>query len=187
MNRRNFFQAAALSTVAALQSRGMRLPTPARQNAAIEVNIADPKITARQVHTAADVYVELFEPAGDPGQLSGARLVISDRGQEACLSVSMGQHFMGFAESRELRRFFEVVAERVESDTAMSLREGFPDAPYGPPSDNYGPFDNLGFLILIPGAQPELRVKFGWHCFGLLRGHLAVKFLDCMRQRLAAA
>ena len=178
MNRRNFFQAAALSTVAALQSRGMSLPAPARQNAAIEVDIADPKITARQVHTAADVYVELFEPAGDPGQLSGARLVISDRGQEACLSVSLGQHFMGFAESRELTRFFEVAAERVESETAMSLREGFPDEPY-PASDN------LGFVTLIPGTEPELRVTFGRHCFGLLRGHLAVKFLDCVRRRLA--
>jgi hypothetical protein len=182
MNRRIFIQAAALFPAAASQILGrMGLSSlPASRNVAIEADIADPEITDCQIQSAAEVHVRLFELNGDAGQLSGACLHICDRGEYTSLSVSMGQHFLGFAERDALMRFFEVAEEREELDTSISLRENLRDYPY---RGFRGCCDNGGFVTVIPGTEPELRVIFGGHCFGILGGHLVAKFLKCVRQR----
>jgi len=176
LNRRSFIQAAALLPAVASQTLGRTQLSPLP---AAAVDLADVRITDREIRTAAEVYVRLFELNGDEGQFSGARLIISDHGEDAALLVVMGEHFLGWAGG--LMRFLEVAEDRGELglESGLSLLEHFPDEPY--PCSH-----NLGYVTLIPGTDPELRVTFGLHCFGFLKGPLAAKFLACVRHRCEA-
>jgi hypothetical protein len=182
MKRRKFIQAAALLPATASKGKGrVSASQPpalaALQDAAIDIDIADPANTNRQCQNAEHAYVRLFElRPPDPGLLSGAQLHILDRGQETALTVDIGTQFLGFVEYDSLVHFLKKVKERGGLETGASLLEHSP----GP----YRCCSNGGYLTLIPG-RPELRVIFGEHCFGFLKGRLAAKFLLCLRQRLA--
>ena len=183
LNRRRFF----LATAAGVAGRSLSAQIPGAsltvtsQHPLMEVNLSDPRVTDAQIQNAHDVFVNLFElrPA-DPGQLSGCELRVHQHGLDLFLSVNIGTHCLGLLGYDDLTRWLDKAEERGDLETAASLLENFSGYP--------GPWNcNGGFLILTPGAEPELEVRFREHCFGILRGELAARFLACVRQRLAVA
>jgi hypothetical protein len=192
MNRRNFIQAAALSTVTALQIRGREMSLPAVHAAPLEVDLADPDAARHIGNSMTELYVRLEElhPA-DPGQLSGTFLRVMQSGAEftflnaQCAALqpdgSQGFHIYGWLDGAELAYIGSVDSTDETGSFVVRLREHYAYRPDRP--DCY----SGASLILFAGDDPELQVSFGGHSLGVLRGQLLTNFLWCVRQRCSAA
>jgi hypothetical protein len=179
MKRRSFIQAAALSTVTALQSRGRSVSLPPVSKAPIEVDLANPDAARHIGNPGTDFFVLLEEMyPGDPGQLSGTSVRIMQSGKHTILNAEVTSaqrdgtllsHCYGYLNGAELAHI--AVAKTFQ----LRLRELYPEVRPGRYSG--------AILTLSAGSHPELQVCFGNHCLGVLRGRLLARFLDCVRQR----
>jgi len=198
MNRRGFFQAAALSTAAVLQGQGRTpsargpLPGPGRSPsetecaAPIEADLAEPEAIKWVERSATSLFVRLEElDPGDPGQLSGAALHIIDSAQWTYVDAEIGNtaqpyggettHCVGYLKGEDLHRLALADPSDFRDRFSVALRELY--------------CGSVGFsgatLILFAGEAPELRLCFGTHCLGVLRGDLLGRFFDSLRRRCA--
>lgn len=186
MNRRTFFQAAALSTAAVLQSKGRiafaQMPGKAT---VVEADLAEPGAAQYGGSHNIELFVRLEEQfPGDPGQLSGAVLRIIDAGESIYLHASIGNtlqpyggstpHWLGSMDTRDVKRLasFDPNGDDCESEAA----------PFTDPRIQGQPW--ALWAVLYPGDAPELRLESGGHSFGVLRGELLSRFFNCLRQRV---
>jgi len=190
-SRRSFPRTAALSTVAASSSPAAEL-LPARPKAArsfqtdarpFEADIADSGYAAHIANSNMTLFVRLeeFAPA-DPGELSGARLYISDRGTDTHVSASIGDnlqpgghrtsHYLGWLSGEDTSSV--ALADPTAADEAFCLgfREG-----------EGGPQDRI--LLMFSGAKAQMSIEIAGYCLGVLRGELLARFLTCVRRRRA--
>ncbi len=186
LNRRTFIQAAALLPAVASQTRGMvsASHSPVLSHP-LEVDLAEPGAARHIGNSATEVYVRLEELyPGDPGQLSGASLRIMDSGKFTALNAECSSlqrdgsqlaHAYGCLSAEDL--VCVGAADPTDAGAGFFLRflETFPRIR---PERYSG-----ASLILVAGGEPELRVCFGNHCLGVLRGQLLTTFLACVRQR----
>jgi hypothetical protein len=198
MNRRLFLRAAAASTAAALgastsaNAQTVNAPVQAGSSPAItkpiEVDLADPKAQAYLADGDVDAYARLEELwPGDAGQLSGACLRVSQATRYTFLQAHTAPapqpygghttHCLGYMSAEDIRRF--VVETGTRANTMANLRElENDDAPLGLSGAR---------LFFFGGDEPEMRLCFGAHCLGVLRGRLLTALLDCARIRAAEA
>ena len=135
MNRRSFFQAAALSTAPALQSRWQVNPSlPPVSKAPIEVDLADPDAARHIGNPETDFFVLLEEMYGDPGQLSGTSLRIMGSGKFTTLNAEVASaqrdgsylsHCYGYLNAVDLGRVGADPAD-VANGAVIRLRELYP-------------------------------------------------------------
>jgi hypothetical protein len=134
-----------------------------------------------------DAYVRLEEadPA-DPGQQSGLSLHMTGLGE--CLHLgaeldavqqegTMLTHCLGLLRFEDVTPLIASDATSVTAFASLCLREVY--------FDEYAERPSGGRLELHGGDDAELRVVFGAHIFGVLRGHLLSAFLNCLRLRCA--
>jgi hypothetical protein len=152
----------------------------------IEVDLADPKAQEYRADGDVDVFVRLEELyPGDPGQLSGAVLRVSQAARYTFLQAHTTPapqpygghttHCLGYLEAEEIQRFVGEAGAQVK--TMKNLRElENDDAPLGLSGAR---------LVFFGGDEPEMQLCFGAHCLGVLRGRLLTAFLDCARIRAA--
>jgi hypothetical protein len=190
MNRRAFFQAAALSTVAVAQGKGLA-HAPLQADATcpgFQANIAAPGALAHIGRREIDLFVSLEEadPA-DPGELSGARLWISDAGDYVCLSAGIGDtlqssgdrtsHLLGFVEGPVV----SVIASRDPRNPEDGFTVRLQNA------QNGRTFGWMRLELLAGGDDPQLALYLADHCLGVLRGDLLQAFFRCLRIRCEGA
>lgn len=188
LNRRTFFQTAALSTAAVLHldaKHGSGFQAPTIPAGPFEVDLLEPGAAAfvGRPETALFVRLAELEPADSPGDLSGAKLFISDADDHVCVSASMGEvqqrdgrrtsHWLGCMGASEIRQL--VAADPSASEGSLSFVLGDPRRPT----------QQSIRLTFFGGDEPELWLTAWSHCLGVLRGRAAVRFLDCLRQRAA--
>jgi hypothetical protein len=201
MNRRALFTLAALPSVAALQSkaRAHSLQTDAARPAArqaahgasmpVEVDLDDPSAAEFFRNPPTDLYVRLEElDPGDPGQLSGAVLRIMSGGKYVIFNAEIGEalqrdgsritHCLGTLHYEELASLAAADPSDCSDSEVVPLRELYSWA-------DRGAFSGAD-LILFAGEDPELQLRFGAHCLGVLRGEPLAKFLACLRMRRSA-
>lgn len=188
LNRRTFFQTAALLPAAVLQSNGRAIPLqPAPMPVPVEVDLAEPGAEAYIGHSATDLFVRLEElDPGDPGELSGAVLRIGDSEEDLSISATIGDvlqrdgsrtsHLLGFMEAEGMLRLASLDPIGGERDFAVFFT--------GNLCHPEGAYFAVG-LVLYPGDSPELHLNAGRHCLGVLRGELVSKFFACLGERLA--
>jgi hypothetical protein len=181
--------AAVLETKTGANSQIMKAPEPSGSSPAIkkpvEVDLGAPGAAVYWEDPRVELFVRLEELyPGDPGQLSGAALRISESGPCAELRAetgdipdgSRGLHCLGYLTAEEVEDF----ARKFHRGGAfmVSLREPYPHAT---------PDAFSGAELTFAGdLQPEIRLGFGRHCLGVLREPLLSVFLRCARVRSAA-
>jgi len=194
MNRQSSLRTGAASTAAVLEhsaganSQIVNAPKHTKSlmvdQKPVEVNLADPGVAAYWEDPRVEVFVRLEELyPGDPGQLSGAALRISESGPSVQLRAEIGDilqpdggrglHCLGYLTAEEVEDF----ARNVHRGGAfmVSLRELYPSV---------GPDAFSGAELIFCGKhEPEIRLRFGPHCLGVLRGGLLDVFLRCARVR----
>jgi hypothetical protein len=174
MNRRSFIEAAAVSTMAVLQT-GAR---PRVTRKPVEVDIIDPVATEYLRDESVDVFARLEEadPA-DPGQLSGCSLRIMNCGSvQLRVDIDANQrdgsrhsHCLGEVDDRDLSSIADAdLANEADSFSIPAFPAGV-------------------FLVLAAGAEPEMSVCIRAHCLGVLRGRALAAFLGCLRTRCELA
>lgn len=178
LDRRSFLQTAALSTAAVLHGTARASGTE-NQRAPREVDLAEPGATKYVDSSATELFVRLEELyQADPGELSGAVLHICNSGKDVSLGATFGKtpqpyrertaHFLGYMEAASVRTLASLDLAKLDRNFAVGLQ------------DRYQPLSNV-YALLCPGKT--LRIEAGGHCFGVLRGGLLLRFLDCLRQR----
>ncbi|MDR3701999.1 MAG: hypothetical protein P4L56_20290 [Candidatus Sulfopaludibacter sp.] len=188
MNRRSFFQAAALSTVAAVQSKG-RVSLPQLPARPLQVDLADPDSRPYLRDRMIDVYVRLEElDPCDPGELSGARLIISDRGAELIVSAGIGDTLQPTTVAPKGFRTSHLLGSTKRGGVAPML--------------DFEPTSGDSFFITLQDAgradysavrlvlfwdedEPQLRLYLANHCLGVLSAVSLVRFFECLRMRSA--
>jgi hypothetical protein len=153
----------------------------------VEVDLGSPEAARHISYAGTDLFVRLEELfPGDPGELSGAELRIHESGEYTIVSALgcaiqrdgfVGCHSYGFLDGPDLA--FVGASDPADSSAAfcLRLRELYPEIR----PDAYSGAN----LTLFSGERPELRVSFGSHCVGVLRGELLGTFLACVHQRCA--
>jgi len=196
MNRRAFFQAAALSTATVFQTKGRTIsheaepahipqPSEDRNLLLFGVDLAGPNWEQYLADERMDLFVWLRElyPA-DPGQLSGAKLRIMEHGSYTALSAGIGdtlqpygdrtEHWLGSVQGTTVARFAKFGPERDDHgryNVFLAADENLPDT--------------MLSLTLLEAGNRQLELNLGGHCFGILNGELLSRFLACLRTRLA--
>lgn len=193
MNRRSFLQAAALSTVAAVQSKGQvnppLLPPPLARRP-LEVDLSDPGAQSYLGDHLTDVYVRLEElnPC-DLGELSGARLTISENGAWLNVSARIGDtlqprtvapegfrttHLLGFVQGDETAPLLSFDPARGGDSFAVTLQDA--DDP---------DYSAVRLILFANEGKSQLRLYLSTHCLGVLNGDLLARFFQCLRRRSA--
>jgi hypothetical protein len=196
MNRKSSLRAAAASTAAVLEtsasanSQIMNAPVQMGSSPAIkkpvEVDLASPSAAAYWSDPTVELFARLEElDPGDPGQLSGVDLRITQSGPYTWLSAQIGAgtqpdgaptiHCFGIVEADEVARFAEEAS--TGAGFVMSLRELYGHLHPGALSG--------ATLIFFGGDEPKVQLCFGAHCLGVLQGSLLAAFLECARLRSA--
>jgi hypothetical protein len=149
-----------------------------------EFDIANPSYGEYLKDDGIDLFVRLEElfPDDMPGQLSGFILRIIEGGRCITLQAESGSveqpygnrnyHLLGYLNHASIRRFVE------EAETGAPITIGLREF------DQKTCLFNGAVLSFTGGDTPELRLCFGVHCFGALRGELMARFLGCVRTRL---
>jgi hypothetical protein len=198
LNRRLFLRTAAASTAAVLgtstsaNAQTVNAPVQAGSSPAIkkpvEVDLADSRAAAYRGDGDTDLFVRLEELyPGDPGQLSGAVLRVAQAGRYTFLQAHTAPapqpygghttHCLGYMRAEDIQRFLVETGTRAK--TMANLRElENDDAPLGLSGARF---------FFFGGDEPEMRLCFGAHCLGVLRGRLLTALLDCARIRAAEA
>jgi hypothetical protein len=188
MNRRTFFQTAAVSTVAVLQSRGQMSSQRQQEMGGVplEVDLSEPGAARYVEHGTTDLYVRLEElDPGDPGELSGAVLRISASGADVAVSAGFGEvlqrnggrtsHFLGFSQAPDLDSLVAAVLDTPENDVReFCLLDG-----------RQANGLSGARLVLFTGKDPELQLCIASHSLGVLSGDLLRVFFNCLRKRAA--
>ena len=181
MNRRTFLQAAA-STVAALQCKaqiGRFQTSEPAEPTPVEVDLADPSSRRWRENPAVDAYVRLEELyPGDPGQLSGTSLRITESGKSAWLRAEFGTHCLGFLDAGKVADFVSTVQADSRQELRTFLFELYPEIE---PRRWSG-----SSLLFMGGDDPEIRLCCGFgaaHCLGVVRGANLGALLECARVR----
>ncbi len=120
------------------------------------------------------------DPA-DPGELSGARLLVSLPREDAAVHVKLGNHNLALIAGVPLFRF---LAE------SLAIIERSPSAKKGcgaTLADNQPINGRLSIFRLGVTAAPEpiLAIWGGEHCFGIVRGEALRRFLEAAMLRAA--
>ena len=193
LDRRGFFQAAAASTAAVLQDRASASPRVANtaeprdeavpdhfeaQIKAFEVDLSDPRARDYWRNPNMCLFARLEEQhPGDPGQLSGVVLNITDTGKYTQLAASIDgkqlhsgrtAHVLGYLESDGLQQIIESVEGR--EPFTVQLREFYDDS---------NALHSGATLISFGRFHPEIRLCFGCHCFGVLKGRALAELMGC--------
>ena len=187
MNRRSFFQAAALTTVAAI--KGGASPSsndagvPAPENGTqkpTEVNLSSLKEPGCRSDPGIDLFVYLESLyAADPGEFTGVTLRLQFAGSHLMLKAE----FAGIAEGQQTLHclghlWVDEVIQLVESAAnyesyLLSLHEFYSNRGYS----------GLRLEYLAVG-KPQLQCVSGAHCLGVLRGRMLTEFIECARLRI---
>lgn len=186
LNRRTFFQAAALLPVAVLQSKGRTIPPQeAAKPAVVEVDLAEPGAAEYIGRHETDLFVRLEEmdPA-DLSELTGAILRIGDSGENVCILATMGDTLQreGHRTSHLLGLISQPLVAAIASHNPRNPEDGFiARFPDSQDRQSRSPLQ----LQLFAGEAPELGLYISSHCLGMLRGELLLRFFDCLRKRSA--
>jgi hypothetical protein len=123
--------------------------------------------------------MEELNPA-DPGELSGARLYIHDRGTETIISAGIGDnlqpcgyrnsHYLGSLSHEDTSSVALADPTAADEVFCLGLREG-----------DGGPEDRI--LLMFSGAKAYMHIEIAGYCLGVLRGELLARFLTCVRKR----
>jgi hypothetical protein len=180
-DKRNRYLDAAI----AIGSRKMESEEHQAPSIIVEIDLTGPA-AMRYLDGGPDLYVLLEEAyPGDPGQLSGVRLQLAHSGEDAFLNVVFaapqpnhpdGSHTFGLLDAAELASLASLSREE---SCRFNLHELY--------SEDTGRAFSGATLSLRGGENPELRVKFGHHCMGVLRGEALAMFILCVRARCKGA
>jgi len=149
----------------------------------IEIDVADVRFSNRKFWLAhADLFAQLEElHPGDPGEVSGAELRVSEKGEYAWLTANIGKgdvpasHCMGYLEGARLGTFLAgclalvtgIGTHPARTEETELLNELYPEAYPSRPS---------GAMLVCDGRT--LKLCFGSHCFGVLYGAKLRSFLE---------
>lgn len=187
--------AAVLQTSAGANAQIMNAPKHSGSFPAIrkpiEVDLADSKAEAYWRDSTVGLFVRLEElHPGDPGQLSGVLLHILTGCEFPILNVEIGDvlqpyggrmpHCLGYLDVRELAQFANQT--RACTIARATLRECYPEIR----PDVFSGAEMI-FVGDCEPVGPQIRVQFGTHCLGILRGELVTRFLQCVRDRCGKA
>ena len=174
------------STNCVAASLGQERPTETElPKPPVEVDLANPAAERYLGNSGTDLFARLEELyPDDPGQLSGTELRIIDSGEclklSAALAFSLrdgrnGYHCFGSLDAADLAE--TLWARQTESGHSYSiaLRDQRPEV-----GNSY--FSGAT-LDLVDGLDCEIRVCFGSHCLGVLRGQPLRAFLHALLAR----
>jgi hypothetical protein len=139
-----------------------------------EIDLSDPSEYNHRKNRSIDLFVRLEElhPA-DPGQLGGAVLYLGAGGPHTFIHATLAcesRHILGYFNAASIRRLVEEA--KTGASIAIGLREYYAESR----QDRFS-----GATLAISGGEsPEAQLCFGAHCFGVLRGDLLAKFLECV-------
>ncbi|HEY1218138.1 MAG TPA: hypothetical protein VGF03_04315 [Bryobacteraceae bacterium] len=186
LKRQKVSQAATLSTGAGLQE-ATRTSSLEPDGGAflIDVAAADAEEYFDKGHVGVYARLEERWPA-DPGELSAAKLLLGE--DFNCLSVEIGDtlqpdgkrsgHLLGFIERDGLHA---LATANLFRSPIRSFSVFLTPADKGKETSS-----DLRLELFTAGVVdclPELRLHMAEHCFGVLRGSLLCKFLQCVRTR----
>jgi hypothetical protein len=172
--------AAAASSLPAAETSTRLGPQSVPYPLPFEADIADPGYMAHVADEKMDLFVSLeeAEPA-DPGELSGAKLWIHERGAGTYVSAGIGDTLqpMGYRSSHWLGW---LDASKTAA-LALAAGRGF-SVPF---AEARRPRWQSIWLHFSPGENSELNLEISGHSLGVLRGEPLARFLDCIRKRRA--
>jgi len=149
-------------------------------------DLADSASAERSANQNETMFALLEERyPGDPGQISGCALYITEGGRYAWLSAHIHcaeqrggggplSHCLGYLDAEGARVLVEQSSKGIPF--AVALREMYPQV-------RPGAFSGAT-LNYFGDDGPEIRLYVGSHCLGVLRGQLMAAFLECARVRL---
>jgi hypothetical protein len=197
MNRQSSLRTAAASTSAVLETNAsansqiMNAPEQTGSSPAIkkpiELDLASPSAPPYWGDRAVELFTWLEElHPGDPGQVSGVTLRIAESGRYAHMRADIGDasqlynglpiyHGLGNLDADGVARFAEEAT--AGAGFVMALREPYCNVNQDALSG--------ATLVFFGGDEPEIRLYFGAHCLGIVRGRLLDAFLECARLRSA--
>ncbi|HLI85793.1 MAG TPA: hypothetical protein VKV17_17900 [Bryobacteraceae bacterium] len=135
-----------------------------RPNDPFEVDLTDSAGNARfRKNSDLCGYVMCEElDQGDPGDLSGCRIVVGQHGDLTTLSACIGTHLLGCIQQPGSIAGFLASRETIWLEPGICLQ-------------------------YCGGEDPELRVMSGSHCFGMVRGRSLRALLEGLAYRLEPA
>ena len=157
--------------------------TPAIEEHEIDLGATATCRDLRDRTVDAIVRLQELDP-GDEGELSGSVLriiesfkgvgIVAEGGEVEQPDGHRSRHCFGWLNGASTRRLMEDTA--AGASITMDMRESY--------SEWGGPDEFTGAALSISGGRvPEVRLCFGAHCLGVLRGHTVWRFLDCIKIR----
>jgi len=117
----------------------------------------------------------------DPGDVSGAKLIVSLPCEDAALHVKVGCHNLGLITGVALFRFLAESMAIIHRKPSAKKACGATLADYQPINGRLSIFR----LQVTGDPQPTLAIFGGEHCFGVIRGEALKRFLDVAMLRAA--
>lgn len=159
-----------------------RRATSAAQSKPNNIDVMEPGYERFLADQTVDISATAKElhPA-DPGDLSGAKLIISLPREDAAISVNLGSHNMGLIAGAPLFRFLAESLAIIQRGSSAKKACGATLADYQPIDGRLSIFR----LQVTGDPAPVLTIAGGQHVFGVIRGDALRRFLDVAMLRTA--